>query len=193
MGTTSLPVTLLDRWVRSAEASIVEVGSVVDFTSEIESRCTSLFQRTDRMLDSLEQVLAELQQWVEIVTLDDTTVQRLFSAVNHSMASLLECREKFRHESTSNANRSIRKSTHRVIYDLNSRIERLAGLMRTMAVFWGTADVSHSDDIAREVWTIRIPWRGYLRAMLNLLWSAVRHPLSETTIDLSTGRVLYRS
>jgi hypothetical protein len=40
---------------------------------------------------------------------------------------------------------------------------------------------------------IRIPWWAYLRSMWNLFWSAIRHPFSETTIDLSTGRVLYRA
>lgn len=41
--------------------------------------------------------------------------------------------------------------------------------------------------------TVRIPPLAYLRAMANLFWSCLRHPLSEATIDLSTGRVLYRS
>jgi hypothetical protein len=40
---------------------------------------------------------------------------------------------------------------------------------------------------------IRISPRAYLLAMWNLFWSAIRHPFSETTIDLSTGRVLYRT
>lgn len=39
----------------------------------------------------------------------------------------------------------------------------------------------------------RIAPLAYLRAMGNLFWSAIRHPLSNTTIDLSTGRVLYRT
>jgi hypothetical protein len=47
--------------------------------------------------------------------------------------------------------------------------------------------------LADEVLIIRIPPIAYLRAMWNLFWSAIRHPLSETTIDLSTGRVLYRT
>jgi len=29
--------------------------------------------------------------------------------------------------------------------------------------------------------------------MWNLFWSGIRHPWRETTIDLTTGRVLYRS
>lgn len=41
--------------------------------------------------------------------------------------------------------------------------------------------------------TVRIPWWAYLRSLWNLFWTAIRHPLSETTIDLSTGRVLYRT
>ena len=43
---------------------------------------------------------------------------------------------------------------------------------------------------ADESLTVRIPALIYLRAMVNLFWSAIRHPLSETTIDLNTGRVL---
>ncbi len=39
---------------------------------------------------------------------------------------------------------------------------------------------------------VHIPWWAYLRAMANLYWSCLRHPLSETTIDLGTGRVLSR-
>ena len=46
---------------------------------------------------------------------------------------------------------------------------------------------------SEAVETIRIPPFAYLRAMGNLFWSSIRHPLSETTIDLSTGRVLYRN
>ena len=41
--------------------------------------------------------------------------------------------------------------------------------------------------------TVRTPWWAYLRSMWNMLWSAILHPLSDTTIDLSTGRVLYRT
>ncbi len=48
-------------------------------------------------------------------------------------------------------------------------------------------------EVTEFVLTFRIPWWAYLRAMWNLLWSCVRHPLSETTIDLSTGRVLYHT
>jgi hypothetical protein len=54
-----------------------------------------------------------------------------------------------------------------------------------------------ADDIPSEViefvLTYRIPWWAYLRSMWNLFWSCIRHPLSETTIDLSTGRVLYHT
>lgn len=48
-------------------------------------------------------------------------------------------------------------------------------------------------DLEPVAWTLRISPLAYLRAMFNLWWSAIRHPLSETTIDLSTGRVLYRT
>ncbi|HEY1191977.1 MAG TPA: hypothetical protein VGE74_30385, partial [Gemmata sp.] len=48
-------------------------------------------------------------------------------------------------------------------------------------------------DLEPTVWAVRIPPLAHLRAMFNLFWSAIRHPFSETTIDLSTGRVLYRT
>jgi len=48
-------------------------------------------------------------------------------------------------------------------------------------------------DLEEIVWTVRISPLAYLRAMCNMFWSAIRHPLSSTTIDLTTGRVLYRA
>lgn len=35
-----------------------------------------------------------------------------------------------------------------------------------------------------------IPWLGYLRSIWTLFWTAIRHPLTTTAIDLSTGRVV---
>ena len=49
-----------------------------------------------------------------------------------------------------------------------------------------------SKEVLPCVMTMPIPWWAYFRTMANLFWSAIRHPLLETTIDLSTGRVLYR-
>jgi hypothetical protein len=49
------------------------------------------------------------------------------------------------------------------------------------------------DEVAEFVLSFRIPLWAYLRSMWNLFWSAIRYPFSETTIDLSTGRVLYRT
>lgn len=69
--------------------------------------------------------------------------------------------------------------------------DRTAELMRTMLVAWPELELP--EGIRDTVLTVRIPPLAYLRAMFNLFWSAVRHPRSETTIDLSTGRVLYRS
>ncbi len=53
--------------------------------------------------------------------------------------------------------------------------------------------LGEQSDTESAVFVVRIPPLAYLLAMTNLFWSAIRHPLSETTIDLSTGRVLYRS
>lgn len=48
-------------------------------------------------------------------------------------------------------------------------------------------------DLEDVLLTVRISPLAYLRSMWSLFWSAIRHPLSNTTIDLSTGRVLYRT
>lgn len=37
-----------------------------------------------------------------------------------------------------------------------------------------------------------IPPLAYLRAMVMIAWSAFRHPMSTTTIDLATGQVIQR-
>ena len=72
------------------------------------------------------------------------------------------------------------------------RMDRLAELMRTMAVVWQELELDTADDLFEAVWTFRIPPLAYLRAMWNLFWSSILHPLSETTIELKTGRVLRR-
>src|SRR5262249_17884970 len=69
-------------------------------------------------------------------------------------------------------------------------IGRLADLMRTMAVMWEELELETPDEIYDTGWTIRIAPLAYLRAMWTLFWSAVRHPLSDTIIELKTGRVL---
>jgi hypothetical protein len=76
---------------------------------------------------------------------------------------------------------------------LTTRANRVARFLRTMTTMWPEYELTTPDDIAGFVWTVRIPPLAYLRSMLSLFWSAIRHPLSETTIDLSTGRVLYRT
>jgi hypothetical protein len=39
----------------------------------------------------------------------------------------------------------------------------------------------------------RIPPCAFLRAMVSIAWSSIRHPLSTTLIDLSTGYVIRES
>lgn len=73
---------------------------------------------------------------------------------------------------------------------INSEIERLAELMRTMAVVWEELELETPEEIYEAVWTIRVSPQAYLRAMWNLFWSSIRHPLSDTVIELKTGRVL---
>lgn len=73
------------------------------------------------------------------------------------------------------------------------RVETSTEFLKVMTVhFPATLDML-SAEVRKLVLTYRIPWWANLLSMANLFWSAVRHPWSETTIDLSTGRVLYRN
>lgn len=79
---------------------------------------------------------------------------------------------------------------------LRRRVDEAIGLVaksvRTLAVVWTESVGEVPEDIAGEVWKVRRTPLAVLRTMWNLFWSAVRHPLSDTTIDLESGRVLYR-
>jgi hypothetical protein len=69
----------------------------------------------------------------------------------------------------------------------------IVDLVRTLVVAHPDWERPISGSLSDALWKVRIsPW-SHLRAMANLFWSAIRHPLSNTTIDLSTGRVAYRS
>jgi len=72
-------------------------------------------------------------------------------------------------------------------------VDRLVELVRAVLVSRPDVVLPLSPRAERRVFTVRVSPVAYLRAMWNLFWSAIRHPFSETTIDLSTGRVLYRS
>jgi len=55
------------------------------------------------------------------------------------------------------------------------------------------------DDLAEEMsnwpesaYGVRITWGAYLKTCWALLWNAICHPRSTTTIDLLTGKVLSR-
>ena len=72
-------------------------------------------------------------------------------------------------------------------------VERVAGYIRTLVVTWPELAPRIPTEIADVVRTVRVTPGSYLRAMWNLFWSGIRHPWRETTIDLKTGRVLYRS
>ena len=69
----------------------------------------------------------------------------------------------------------------------------LRDLMRLVLVARPEWNLAVPEELEAELWTYHISPLAYLRAMWNLFWSAVRHPFSDTTIDLSTGRVLYRT
>lgn len=85
------------------------------------------------------------------------------------------------------------KSHRAAVAVLHTQRERLRELMQTVIVTRPEWNLTIPSELESEVWTVRISPRAYLRAVANLFWSAIRHPLSETTIDLSTGRVLYRT
>ena len=72
-------------------------------------------------------------------------------------------------------------------------LQRFTELARIVLLSRPDLNLTLPPELEEIVWTIRLSPFAYLRAMANLFWSAIRHPLSETTIDLSTGRVLYRT
>jgi hypothetical protein len=80
-----------------------------------------------------------------------------------------------------------------MLNEANTLLERCTELARTVLLSRPELNLALPEDLEEIVWTVRISPLAHLRAMWNLFWSAVRHPLSETTIDLSTGRVLYRA
>lgn len=65
--------------------------------------------------------------------------------------------------------------------------------LRSVALLWPDCLDTVSEGTRTHVLSLTISPRAYLRSMWSLFWSAIRHPFSETTIDLSTGRVLYRT
>ncbi|MBX9581604.1 MAG: hypothetical protein K2X87_14985 [Gemmataceae bacterium] len=87
----------------------------------------------------------------------------------------------------------LRNVNSEIAAELESLCERAQDLIRYLVVAAPELDLEVPGHLVKSVWTFRIPPLAYLRAMWNLWWSAIRHPFSETTIDLSTGRVLYRT
>jgi hypothetical protein len=151
-------------------------------------------------LAELEQVLAADDEWLGRVeglyeqacaTYDeggdaDEVVYSLWDTACERMAAYQKLRDEARAQPRGRFRR-------RFVAAVTERMDRLAELMRTMVVVWDDLDLVAPDEIHVAVWTIRITAGAYLRAMWNLYWSAIRHPLSDTTIELKTGRVLYRS
>lgn len=80
-----------------------------------------------------------------------------------------------------------------LLAELDDMTDRLCDLMRYAVVAHPEWKLTVPDHLAATVWAVRVPPLAYLRAMATLFWSSIRHPLSDTTIDLSTGRVLCRT
>lgn len=76
---------------------------------------------------------------------------------------------------------------------IDGAVEQMVRLLRIGVVYYPATLELLSPETRKVVRTFHTPWGSYLRSMWNLFWSAIRHPLSETTIDLSTGRVRYRT
>jgi hypothetical protein len=76
---------------------------------------------------------------------------------------------------------------------IDGAVEQMVRLLRIGVVYYPATLHLLTPEVRSLVMTSRIPWWAHLQSMWNLFWSAIRHPLSETTIDLSTGRVLYRT
>ncbi len=75
---------------------------------------------------------------------------------------------------------------------INVILEQSIRILRIVVVYYPAMLEFLTQEVRARVLTYRISWWAYLRSMGNLFWSAIRHPLSETTIDLSTGGVMYR-
>lgn len=87
----------------------------------------------------------------------------------------------------------LREVNSEIVAELELLSAQWKELMRYVVVAAPEWELTVPEHLAAKVWTVRIPPLAHLRAMWNLFWSALRHPLSNTTIDLSTGRVLYRT
>lgn len=70
---------------------------------------------------------------------------------------------------------------------------RIVDLMRTTRAVSEVEGLEVDSDLADEYRTVHIPAAGYIRSMLTLAWESIRHPMSECTIDLETGKVVART
>jgi hypothetical protein len=132
---------------------------------------------------SIEQVAAEVFQ----------RALRLFQAYHSFASGVRAANREARAIWLTSRGRTRLRAWGGVAAELDTLIGRLREVIRLMVVSLPELDLTVPDRLHADIWTFRIPPLAYLRAMWNLWWSAVRHPLSETTIDLSTGRVLYRT
>lgn len=87
----------------------------------------------------------------------------------------------------------LRRAAREVVEEYDSLCERMRDLIRYLVIAAPELDLEIPEHLAGSVLTVRVTPLAYLRTMWNILWSAIRHPLSTPTIDLSTGRVMYRT
>jgi hypothetical protein len=80
----------------------------------------------------------------------------------------------------------------RNISELREAREIVADFMRALRLTYPEFELEVADYAIEDYSTIHIPPMGYLKSAWAVLWSAVRHPFSETVINLQTGEVMAR-
>jgi hypothetical protein len=70
--------------------------------------------------------------------------------------------------------------------------ETVADIMRAIRLTCPEVDLEVKEAAIEDYSTIRIPPLGYLKSVWAVFWNAVRHPFTETDINLYTGEVMAR-
>jgi hypothetical protein len=164
-----------------------QVEGILALPSENDLRTLLLKQLDDddRFLDELDAYHDALWQTREQGKAVDDQLRSLWD--------LLCQRMRFYHKALERARTTARSAFRKLfLTELGERSERVADLMRSMVIDGPDLPFETPDDIYEDVWTIHVSWKAHLRAMWNLLWSALRYPNMKTTIELKTGRVLRR-
>jgi hypothetical protein len=174
----TLPPLPIREGIQTTDASARELGELEQLLRKEDASLSNLEEQYDRICRFADEQgnSVEVHEWIRTIW-------------NYACDSMmLDQRQLAKY-------RQLPRSRYNDVFiaGVTRHAERLAELMRTMAVVWEELELETPDEIFEAVWTICISPTAYLRAMWNLFWSAIRHPLSETTIDLSTGWVLYRN